>query len=126
MIGYITLGTNDIDRATGFYDTLLAEVGAKRLMPIPKGFLYGSAPGQPMFGITRPFDGEVATVGNGTMIALAVESPEVVDRVHAKALELGGKDEGPVGPRGDTGFYGGYCRDLDGNKLNCFCMVKPA
>ena len=125
MIGYVTLGTNDLERASAFYDALFAEVGAKRVMNLPKGIAWGVSMQQPIIGITAPFDGQPATAGNGTMIALIVDSPEAADRVHAKALELGAKDEGAVGPRGDTGFYGGYFRDLDGNKLNCFCMRKP-
>jgi predicted lactoylglutathione lyase len=76
-----------------------------------------------MFSVLKPFDGQVATVGNGTMIALAASNPEQVQTLHAKALALGGADEGAPGPRGD-GFYGAYFRDLDGNKLAIFCMHK--
>jgi predicted lactoylglutathione lyase len=72
-------------------------------------------------GVIKPIDGKPATVGNGSMVALAVQSPAQVDRLHKLALELGGKDEGAAGPRGDS-FYAGYFRDLDGNKLNVFCM----
>ena len=122
MIGYATIGTNDVEKAGAFYDALLGEVGGKRLMPLPNGILYASDMGQPMIGVCTPFDGKPATVGNGTMIALAADSRADVDRIHAKALELGGKDEGAVGPRGEGNFYGGYFRDLDGNKLCCFCM----
>ena len=121
MIGYATLGTNDLPRATAFYDALLAEIGAKRLMEFPRGYAWGVSWDKPSLGIVTPFDGKAATVGNGVMIALVVDSPETVDRVYRKALELGGKDEGPAGPRGDS-FYAGYFRDLDGNKLNVFCI----
>ena len=121
MIGYVTLGTNDLPRAAGFYDALLAEIGAKRLWDFGKAIAWGVAQDKPSLGITKPYDGNAATVGNGVMVALVVDSRDKVDRVHKKALELGGKDEGPVGPRGD-GFYSGYFRDLDGNKLNVFCM----
>jgi catechol 2,3-dioxygenase-like lactoylglutathione lyase family enzyme len=121
MIGYVTLGTNDLPRAAAFYDTLLAEVGAKRLMELDRGIAWGVSMDKPSLGILKPFDGNAATVGNGVMVALVVNSRELVDRVHAKALELGGKDEGPVGER-MVGFYAGYFRDLDGNKLNVFCM----
>jgi catechol 2,3-dioxygenase-like lactoylglutathione lyase family enzyme len=121
MIGYVTLGTNDLPRAAAFYDTLLAEVGAKRLMEFDRGIAWGVSMDKPSLGILKPFDGNAATVGNGVMVALVVNSRELVDRVHAKALELGGKDEGPVGER-MVGFYAGYFRDLDGNKLNVFCM----
>ena len=121
MIGYTTLGTNDLPRATAFYDALLAEVGAKRIMEFDRGYAWGVAMDKPGFGILKPFDGKPATVGNGVMVALVVDSRDKVDRVYKKALELGATDEGPAGPRGE-GFYAGYFRDLDGNKLNVFCM----
>ncbi len=120
MIGYVTLGTNDMVKASKFYDTLLGDLGAKRLMDMGEFIAWG-IPGQPMLSITKPFDGKTATVGNGVMVALAVDSRSKVDAIHKKALELGAKDEGAVGPRGDT-FYAGYFRDLDGNKLNVFFM----
>ncbi len=121
MIGYVTLGTNDLPRAAAFYDALLAEIGAKRLWDSGRGIAWGVAQDKPSLGIMKPYDGNTATVGNGVMVALIVDSRDKVDRVHKKALELGGKDEGAVGPRGD-GFYAGYFRDLDGNKLNVFWM----
>lgn len=121
MIGYVTLGTNDLPRAAAFYDALLAEIGAKRLMEFGRGYAWGRSMAEPGLGITAPFDGQPATVGNGVMVALQVDAPELVDRVHRKALELGGSDEGAPGDRGG-GFYAGYFRDLDGNKLNAFCM----
>jgi catechol 2,3-dioxygenase-like lactoylglutathione lyase family enzyme len=121
MIGYTTLGTNDLPRAAAFYDALLAEIGAKRLWASDRGIAWGVAEDKPGFGIMKPFDGNAATVGNGVMVALIVNSREKVDSLHKKALALGGKDEGPVGPRGE-GFYCGYFRDLDGNKLNVFFM----
>jgi len=120
VIGYATFGTNDLPRAAAFYDALLAEIGAKRLWEYDRGIAWGVAQDKPSLGILRPYDGKPATVGNGAMVALVVDSKEKVDRVHRKALELGGKDEGPAGPRSD-GFYAGYFRDLDGNKLNVFC-----
>ena len=126
MIGYATLGTNDIDKALAFYDALLATVGGKRLMQMPderKLTLYGTNPGAPMLGIGKPYDGGQATVGNGTMISLAADDRAQVDAVHAKAIELGGSDEGAPGVRGpdEMGFYGAYFRDQDGNK---FCVFK--
>ncbi len=121
MIGYITLGTNDIARAAKFYDALLAELGAKRTMDMGQFIAWGAGPEQPMLSVTTPFDGKTATVGNGVMVALAVDSRAKVDAVYKKALVLGAKDEGPAGPRGE-GFYAGYFRDLDGNKLNVFFM----
>lgn len=120
MIAYITLGTNDLDRAGKFYDALLGEVGAGRAMENERFIGWATAPGQPMVLVMKPFDEKPATVGNGMMIALAAENPAAVDRLHAKALELGGADEGAPGVRVDA-FYIGYFRDLDGNKLNFFC-----
>ena len=125
MIGYVTLGTNDIQRAAGFYDSLLGLIGAGRFMEADNFIAWAVAPDKPSLGVIKPYDGKPATVGNGTMIALVVDSAEKVQAVHARALELGGKDEGAPGPRGTGGFYAAYFRDLDGNKLNCFCF-KPA
>ena len=119
MIGYVTLGTNDLARAGKFYDALLAELGAKRAMEMPTFIAWASAPNTPMVSVIKPFDGKSATVGNGVMVALAASSKAQVDAIHKKALALGGKDEGAPGPRGD-GFYAGYFRDLDGNKLTAF------
>ncbi len=121
MIGYVTLGSNDIPRAAKFYDALLAEVGAKRLMESERFIAWGVSPALPMLSVITPYDGKAATVGNGTMVALVVDSTAKVDALHRKALELGGKDEGAPGPRMD-GFYAAYFRDLDGNKLNAFHM----
>ena len=121
MIGYVTLGTNDLPRACAFYDALLAEIGAKRLFDFGRGVSWGVSMDKPSLGLMKPFDGQPATVGNGVMAAIVVDSPEKVDRLYRKAMELGAQDEGPAGPRGQ-GFYAGYFRDPDGNKLNVFCM----
>ncbi len=120
MIGYATLGTNDLPRAAAFYDALMAEMGATRMWEFDRGIAWGRAPSTPSLAIMRPYDGKPASVGNGVMIGLVVASPADVARVHARALALGGADEGAVGPRG-ADFYGGYFRDLDGNKLVVFC-----
>ena len=122
MIGYVTLGTNDLGKAAAFYDQLFGVIGAGRFMETETFIAWAVSPDQPAVSVTRPFDGNAATVGNGVMVALAVDSRSKVDALHAKAMELGGKDEGAPGPRGDSGFYAGYFRDLDGNKLNAFCM----
>jgi len=119
LVGYVTLGTNDPERGYGFYDRLLELFGAKRLMQIESFVLWGKGFEEPCLAITRPHDQQPATVGNGVMVALRAPSKEMVDKLHARALELGGSDEGAPGPRGD-GFYAGYFRDLDGNKLNAF------
>ncbi len=127
MLGYVTLGTNDLDRARAFYDALLGEIGATRKMEFPEtGFtLYGTGDRRPGIAVTRPYDGNAASVGNGNMAAIAADSRATVDRLHAKALELGGSDEGAPGlrtPEGPGAFYGAYFRDLDGNKLCVFRM----
>ena len=122
MIGYVTLGTNDLESAVAFYDELLREIGAGRFMEEETFVAWAVAPDQPALSVTKPYDGNAATVGNGVMVALAVGTPEQVDALHARAMELGGVDEGAPGPRGG-GFYAGYFRDLDGNKLNVFCMT---
>jgi predicted lactoylglutathione lyase len=116
MISYVTVGTNDLARGAAFYDALLGELGAVRAMEMERLVIWATQPGQPMFALAKPYDGKAATVGNGTMVALNAGSREMVDRLHAKALALGGSDEGAPGPRGDA-FYGGYFRDLDGNKF---------
>ena len=121
MIGYVTLGTNDLARAAAFYDALLGEMGAKRMMENEQFVAWSVKPDQPGLGVTKPFDKKPATVGNGVMVALMVDSTGNVDALHRKAMQLGGSNEGAPGPRGE-GFYAGYFRDLDGNKLNFFCM----
>lgn len=121
MIGYVTLGTNKFAEAATFYDGLLAELGAKRIMDHDTFIAWGNDPKNPALSILPPHDGNVATIGNGVMVALAAGKPAMVDKLYAKALELGGACEGKPGDRGQ-GFYAAYFRDLDGNKLNAFCM----
>ena len=129
MIGYALLGSNDMDRARGFYDALFGTIGVGRLMEFPTGATaWGASRTTPMLGITPPYNGEAATAGNGTMIALVLDERAKVEALHAKAIELGGADEGAPGVRGDEGeqaFYGAYFRDLDGNKL-CAFRIGPA
>ena len=123
MIGYVVLGTNDLARATSFYDELLAEMGVKRMMDFgERGYAWGIAMDKPMLCVMTPYDGQPATVSNGGMTGIAADSREQVDRIHAKAIELGGSDEGPPGLRaeGGDGFYAAYFRDPDGNKLDVF------
>ncbi len=126
MIGYVTIGTNDLPKAAAFYDELLAVVGAKRFMEGEKFIAWATKPDAAGLGVTLPFDGNAATVGNGVMVALEASDPEQVKAVYDKALALGGTCEGGPGPRGEGGFYAAYFRDLDGNKLNAFCMVGQA
>ncbi|QJB69159.1 VOC family protein [Parasphingorhabdus halotolerans] len=130
MIGYVTLGTNDLDKARSYYDALLGELGAKRLMEMEEnGFtLYGVDMATPSIAITQPFNGETAQPGNGNMIALQMQERAQVDNLYNKGLELGGSDEGAPGVRGDEGpmaFYAAYFRDPEGNKL-CAFRLGPA
>ena len=124
MIAYTLVGTNDLEKSTAFYDALLAEIGGKQAVTVDRIILYVGAKGTPFFGIAKPIDGQPATVSNGSMVAFSAGSPEEVDRLYAKALDLGATDEGAPGPRTNQGlsFYAGYFRDLDGNKLNFFYM----
>lgn len=124
MIAYTLVGTNDLEKSTAFYDALLAEVGGKRVVEVDRVTLYAGATGSPFFGIAQPSNGQPATIGNGSMIALGAKDADEVNRLHAKALELGATDEGAPGPRTNQtlSFYAGYFRDPDGNKLNFFCM----
>ena len=121
MIGYVTLGSNDLAAAGSFYDQLLGELGASRFMSNERMIVWGVKPDQPMLAACTPWDERPATVGNGAMVALLAGSRENVDRLHARALELGATSEGAPGER-MQGFYGGYFRDPDGNKLVFFTM----
>jgi catechol 2,3-dioxygenase-like lactoylglutathione lyase family enzyme len=121
MIGYVTVGTNDLGRAVNFYGALLGELGARKLWSTDRMTMFGVGQGQPTLAVCTPFDGKTASAGNGTMVALAAPSREVVQRLHAKALALGGSDEGAPGDRGN-GFFGAYFRDPDGNKFVAFKM----
>lgn len=121
MIGYVTLGTNDIARGAKFYDALLGTIGATRFMESDTFLAWAVSPTAPALSIIKPFDGKPATVGNGVMVALVFDQKSKVDAFYNKAMELGGTDEGAPGPRGE-GFYAAYFRDPDGNKLNAFCM----
>ena len=120
MIGYTTIGAKDLDKALAFYDALLADLGGKRVMEMKNGQLYGFAQG-PLFGVTKPHDGADAALRQWQHDRPALPHSEKVELMHAKALSLGGKDEGAPGDRGG-GFYGAYFRDLDGNKLCVFTM----
>ncbi len=122
MIGYVTLGSSDMTRAAAFYDQLLQDLGGSRFMEMDGFIAWRCGDQGPALSVVRPFDGQSQSAGNGVMIALAVKTPAQVDAMYAKALELGATDEGAPGKRLDN-FYAGYFRDLDGNKLNFFCMT---
>lgn len=120
MIGYVTIGTNDLPSSATFYDALLAELGARRLMEAERYVFWGVSMERPSLCVIKPFNGEPASAGNGAMVALVARSRDQVDQLHARALALGGTDEGAPGDRGG-GFYAAYFRDPQGNKLNAFC-----
>ena len=123
MIGYTTLGTNDLPKAIVYYDALLGDLGASQIANDGRIVLWTKAAGEPMLAVCTPYDGKPATVGNGVMVALNVGTKELVHQIYTKALELGSPSEGEPGPRGDNDIlYGGYFRDLDGNKLFAFCF----
>jgi predicted lactoylglutathione lyase len=121
MIGYVTLGTNDVQRAAKFYDAIAAELETPRMMEFDTFIAWGKPGGGAGIGLTKPYDGNTATVGNGVMVALEAKDEAQVQRLYDIALANGGTCEGPPGPRGE-GFYAGYFRDPDGNKLNAFVM----
>lgn len=103
-----------------FYDAICAELGARRFIDTESCISWGN-PGGVGIMITKPYDGKAASVGNGVMVAFVARDKAHVDRLHQLAMTLGALDEGPPGQRGE-GFYAGYFRDPDGNKLNAFAM----
>jgi catechol 2,3-dioxygenase-like lactoylglutathione lyase family enzyme len=121
MVGYVTLGTRDLARGAKFYDAIAKELGVGRMMETERFIAWGEPGGGAGVGLTVPYDGKPASVGNGVMVGLEAKDKAHVDRIYKLALSLGGTDEGAPGPRGD-GFYAGYFRDPDGNKLNAFVM----
>lgn len=127
MLGYVTLGSDNMERTRPFYDELLGSVGAKRIMEFDDeagGFtMWGTSFDQPGIAVTNPYNKQPAVAGNGNMAAILLDRRDKVDALYAKAIELGGSDEGAPGLRGEEGpqaFYGAYFRDLDGNKLCAF------
>ena len=121
MIGYVTIGVSDMDRAVAFYDGLLAEVGAKQIMDMDRIKFYGTGEG-PMIAICVPYNEKKQDSGNGNMIAIPGGSPEGVGKLYAKAIELGATDDGEPGSRIENVFYGAYVRDADNNKICFFHM----
>ena len=129
MIGYVTLGSQDLERSARFYDPIAAEMGVGRMMDFPTFIAWGNLDGAPGIAATKPFDGNPPSVGNGVMVALECKDRDQVQRLYDLALANGGSDEGEPGPRGEPDengmvFYAAYFRDPDGNKLNAFLMDK--
>lgn len=121
MLGYTTIGASDLDKSCAFYDALLAEIGGKQLMGMDRIKFYGTGPDAPMLAVCIPYDEGQQHCGNGNMVAIPADRP-TVDKLYAKALELGAKDDGAPGERNPV-FYGAYVRDPDNNKL-CFYEMK--
>jgi catechol 2,3-dioxygenase-like lactoylglutathione lyase family enzyme len=119
MIGYATIGTNNLDRAREFYDKVLGALGGRRTMAFDRMQFYGGKDSPSMLAVCKPYDEKPATAGNGSMFGIPAREKSLVDAAHAAAIEAGGKCEGPPGQRMD-GFYGAYFRDLDGNKVCVF------
>ena len=117
MKGYITVGTNNLTRSATFYEALFEELGFTRQREYPGRAVYFGTEDDVQLVVITPADGQPATAGNGTMIALNVDSQEQVQRLHARAIDLGASDDGAPGPRGSDTFYGAYFRDPDGNKI---------
>ncbi len=120
MISHINLGTNDLARAEAFYNELVKLWDGQLGFKSDRTLFYALGDGAKL-AINKPFNGEPATVGNGTMVALAGKNPEEVTAAYTKALELGGSCDGAPGPRMDGMIYAAYFRDLDGNKFGIFC-----
>jgi catechol 2,3-dioxygenase-like lactoylglutathione lyase family enzyme len=124
MIGYATIGANDLDRATSFYDTVLEPLGGKRTFAMGDRMqFYGGGASAGMLAICKPYDGSAASAGNGSMFGLVAPTRDAVNAAHAAALANGATCEGEPGARTET-FYGAYFRDLDGNKVCVFRMGR--
>lgn len=121
IIGYVTLGTNDLERGAKFYDAIARVLDTPRMMESETFIAWGRFDGPAGIGLTKPFNGEPARVGNGVMVALEARDEAHVREIYETALANGGSDEGAPGAR-DESFYAAYFRDPDGNKLNAFCM----
>ena len=119
LANYITIGTNNLERAKNFYDELFCDLHVKSFKPNERSIFWTIPGDDTMFAVCVPYDGEEASVGNGNMTGFTMKTEEDVNKLYEKAISLGAIDEGAPGQRA-TGFYGAYVRDLDGNKLT-FC-----
>ena len=123
MIGFVMVGTNNLDKATKFYDTLLDTIELQRVVTNKKyaGYASKEKPNEVEFYVTNPVDKEKASFGNGTQISFLVNSKDLVNSFYNAGIKLGGKDEGAPGIR--SGDYFCYFRDLDGNKICAFAKI---
>ena len=125
VIGFVMVGTNDLEKSSKFYDAVLVHLGLKKVAITERyiGYGHSSNDDQVKFYITKPHNKENATFGNGTMVALSAETKEAVDKFHATALENGAVNEGEPGIRSDGNYYG-YVRDNDSNKITARCVLN--
>ena len=117
MIGYVTIGVSDMERAKIFYSELLSDLGASLLMDVERIAFIGKSMAEPMIAVCIPYDEQENHSGNGTMVAISAGTKEVVDQLYAKAIELGATCDGEPGQRIPDMFYGAYVRDADNNKI---------
>ena len=124
MIGFVMVGTNNLDKAINFYDTLLNTIELQRVVTNEKyaGYASKNKPDEVEFYVTNPVNKEKATFGNGTQISFLVNSNELVNNFYNTGIKLGGKDEGAPGIR--SGDYYCYFRDLDENKICAFAKLN--
>ena len=123
-IGFVMVGTNNLEKSSKFYDAILTHLEMKRVTIKERYIGYGSIKEDGVkFYITKPHNKENATAGNGTMVALSAETIEAVNKFHATALKNGAVNEGDPGVRSDGNYYG-YIRDLDGNKITVRCAAS--
>ena len=127
MIGYVMVGTNNLDKAIIFYDEVLKIINLtrKETDEICAGYTQNNGDGSIEFYVTKPANKKTATFGNGTQVSFLVSSREIVDKFHEIALKAGGTSEGSGGERPEgSGVYYSYIRDLDGNKICAFTNNK--
>ena len=127
MIGYVMVGTNNLNDAITFYDKVLEVIGLDRNETIEDDYAaYGTKGTKDIeFYVTKPFNKEDATFGNGTQITFLTSSRSQVDKFHEVGLKAGGTSEGSGGERPEgSGVYYSYLRDLDGNKICAFTNSK--
>ena len=125
MLVSICIGTNDLQAAGWFYDKVLATINMQRTIEVEGEIGYGATGGITSLWVLTPYDGKPATYGNGTQLIFQATNSNNVDSFYKAAIRMGGTDEGPPGPRNyREGYYGAYCRDLDGNKLHIFYLPK--
>jgi predicted lactoylglutathione lyase len=124
MIGYATIGTNDLARAAQFYQPIADILGQSRVMETERTVMWGNGGQGAMFCVIKPYDEQPASAGNGTMVGLLAQSEAQVHQVYDHAIANGGSDEGAPGPRGEQ-FYGAYFRDPEGNKLVVYKFTPP-